>query len=85
MTTPIEPELVDFHYIQKRYSIGRNKAYQLLREGKIKAVRLLGSGRNRGRTLIVLESLQEYLADLTTYDFNEVCRPTVPLWSRMKK
>jgi hypothetical protein len=64
-----DPEYVDFHYIKQRYSIGRTKAYQLLREGKIASKRLLSEGKDTGRTLINLDSVKTYLNSLPSYDF----------------
>lgn len=64
-----EPELVDHHYIKQRFSLGRYKLYQLLREGKISAKRLLPEGKDRGRTLFVLSSVIMYLDSLPEHDF----------------
>jgi hypothetical protein len=57
----VDPEFVDWQGLQACFSIKRSLAYQLLRDGKIKAVSLRRDGKDRGKRLFNVASVREFL------------------------
>lgn len=60
-TTTIEPEFMDLATLEKVFGIRRSLAYTLMGEGKIKGISLLSEGKTRGKRLIQVASVREFL------------------------
>ena len=55
------PRFIDFHRLLAEYGIPKSKARQLIADGFIQAIHLVNRGRSRGRMLIVVKSIEDYL------------------------
>jgi hypothetical protein len=56
------PEFVDLSGLKSGFGIGRTLAYELLRDGRIKSVNLRRDGCTRGKRLVEVESVRQFLA-----------------------
>jgi len=59
--TQCEPEFIDVQNATRFSGIGRTSLYSLIGQGKIRTINLRKPGAIRGRRLIHLASLREYL------------------------
>jgi len=57
-----DAEFCDLPGLHARFGIKRSLAYQLLGDGKIKGVTLRRNGRVRGKRLIQIQSVRDFLA-----------------------
>jgi hypothetical protein len=62
----IVPKYITFERLEAEYSISKGRAYPLIANGRIKVVRLLEPGKSRGKVLIVVSSVENYLKALET-------------------
>jgi hypothetical protein len=66
MSTNVAPlrgaEFVDLTGLKVGWGIGRSLCYELLKNGRIRSVNLRREGRRRGKRLIEVQSVREYLA-----------------------
>jgi hypothetical protein len=56
-----DPEFVDFRGLQSRFGIKRSLAYLLIADGAIKSVSLRRRGALKGKRLIDVESVRQFL------------------------
>ena len=56
-----DAEFCDLAGLRARFAIRRGLAYLLLRDKKIRGVTLRRKGRSRGKRLIEIQSVREYL------------------------
>jgi hypothetical protein len=57
-----DPEFVDLHGLELRYGIRRSSAYNLIADGSIKSICLRRRGQIKGRRLIEVASVRNFLA-----------------------
>ena len=55
-------EFVDLTSLKTNFGIGRSLCYELLKEGRISSVNVRREGRLRGKRLIEVESVRQFLA-----------------------
>ncbi len=60
-TTLREPEFVDLDRLDAGWSIKRSLAYQLIAEEKIRSISLRRDGKARGKRLVDVESVRQFL------------------------
>jgi hypothetical protein len=65
-TWGIDPEWIDLLGLQARFGIKRSNAYALISEGAIRSVVLRRKGTIKGRRLIDVASVREFLAAQTS-------------------
>src|SRR5437016_5517220 len=58
----LAPEFTDLAGLKSGWSINRTLAYELLKEGRIRSVVLRRDGLVRGKRLIEVQSVREFLA-----------------------
>jgi hypothetical protein len=61
-----DAEFCDLEGLRARFGIKRSLAYQLLGDGKIRGVTLRRNGRVRGKRLIEIQSVREFLQSQPT-------------------
>jgi hypothetical protein len=61
VTWGVDPEFTDFQGLQARFGIKRSNAYTLIAEGAIRSVVLRRKGTIKGRRLIDVVSVREFL------------------------
>jgi predicted DNA-binding transcriptional regulator AlpA len=70
-TMPEQPQVpakyIKMHEVEPIYGIGRTKLYYLMREGKIRAIKLGHRNTKQIRVLIDVESLEAYLNGLPAH------------------
>ena len=64
MSNSVAPEFTDFAGLKSGWSINRTLAYELIAEGKIHSVVLRRDGLVRGKRLISVESVRQYIRSL---------------------
>jgi len=57
-----EAEFVDLSDLKSGWGIGRNLCYDLLKDGKLRSINLRREGLVRGKRLIEVRSVREFLA-----------------------
>jgi len=62
MSDSVAPEFTDLAGLKSGWRINRTLAYELLKEGKIRSVNLRREGRVRGKRLVEVSSVREFLA-----------------------
>jgi hypothetical protein len=60
-STAVDPEFVDLPGLQARFNIKRSLAYLLIADGAIKSVSLRRRGALKGKRLIDVASVREFL------------------------
>jgi len=63
-TVSVAPEFSDLAGLKSGFSINREHAYKLIAEGKIRSVVLRRDGLVRGKRLVEVESVRQYLRSL---------------------
>jgi hypothetical protein len=58
----VDPEFVDLRGLEARFGIRRSNAYSLISEGAIKSVVLRRRGTIKGRRLVSVSSVRNFLA-----------------------
>jgi hypothetical protein len=58
----LEAEFVDLSGLKSGWGIGRSLFYELLKAGKIRSINLRREGRVRGKRLVEVQSVREFLA-----------------------
>jgi hypothetical protein len=61
-TWGVDPEFVDLGGLQARFGIRRSTAYTLISEGAIRSVVLRRKGTIKGRRLVDVASVRQYIA-----------------------
>jgi hypothetical protein len=61
----VDPEFVDFSGLQSRFGIKRSLAYLLIADGAIKSVSLRRRGTVKGKRLIDVASVRDFLNSRT--------------------
>lgn len=61
-STGVDPEFVDLRGLEARFAIRRSSAYTLIAEGAIRSVVLRRRGTIKGRRLIEVASVRDFLA-----------------------
>jgi hypothetical protein len=61
-STGVDPEFVDLRGLEARFGIRRSSAYTLIAEGAIRSVVLRRRGAIKGRRLVEVASVREFLA-----------------------
>jgi len=64
MSESVAPEFTDLAGLKSGWSINRTLAYELLKEGRIRSVVLRRDGLVRGKRLISVESVRQYIRSL---------------------
>lgn len=62
----IKPKYTTFEGLEAGYAITKGRAYPLIKDGRIKVVRLIEPGKSRGKVLILVDSVERYLKSLET-------------------
>jgi hypothetical protein len=61
-STGVDPEFVDLRGLEARFGIRRSSAYTLISEGAIRSVSLRRRGQIKGKRLIDVASVRNFLA-----------------------
>jgi hypothetical protein len=62
----IPPKYMDPDRVDAVYSITNGKLYPLIKSGRVKSITLCEPGKSRGKRLVLVSSLEEYLKSLET-------------------
>ena len=68
MTSDRLPEFGTVDTTCRLFGIGRTVCFRLIREGRIRSVQLRHPGRVRGRRLVHLQSVKEFLFGMMNHD-----------------
>jgi hypothetical protein len=63
-----DPEFIEVPAMKPMFAIGRTATFELIRSRKIRSVNLRREGKTKGRRLIEVASVREYLARLMAED-----------------
>ena len=63
-----EPEFIEIPTMKPMFAIGRTATFELIKSRKIRSVNLRREGKTKGRRLIEVASVREYLARLMAED-----------------
>jgi hypothetical protein len=67
-----KPKYITMNEVWPIYAISRTKLYWLMKEGKIRAVKLGARESKRTRVLVDVESLEAYLAGLPAHSIPSI-------------
>jgi hypothetical protein len=63
-----EPEFIEVPAMKPMFSIGRTATFELIKSRKIRSVNLRKDGKTKGRRLIEVASVRQYLNQLMNED-----------------